>query len=153
MCKIFIRYGTFEYGAMDGAPIRFSRIRPLPCLPFLYATPLEVLKAGSHPFPTFPYTHSYARPQPFVHLFQVVAHFGKPKVVYPPSDCMGQFLLAFLVSPAVTARGQLFEFLLQFGFGFLMNPQVSLSSSHTKGVSKELLSVDTSDVGLFSVYL
>ena len=94
---------------MDGAPITFSGVGPLPCLPSGDATSLQVLEARSHSFPAFPYTHSYATAQPFVRFFQKVAHLGKPKVVHPPSDCIGQFLLALLVAPAVTARCQFFQ--------------------------------------------
>ena len=64
---------------------------------------MEILEACSHPFPTFPYAHAYAAAQPFVGSPQKGAHLGKPKVVYPPSDCIGQFLLALLLTPAVTA--------------------------------------------------
>ena len=91
---------------MSGAPIPFSGVSPLPCLPFCDATSLQILEACSHSFPTFPYTHAYATAQPFVSVPQKGAHLGKPKVIYPPSDCIGQFLLALLVAPTVTARRQ-----------------------------------------------
>ncbi len=150
--QVLIGYGTRQYRAVDGAPIPLSGISPLPCLPFSYATSLQVVEACSHSFPTFPYAHAYPTAQPFVCFFQKVAHIGMPKVVYPPSDCMGQFLLALLVAPAVTARCQLFELRSQFGLGFRMNTQASLSLSHIERVAKELLSVDTADMGLLAVH-
>ena len=137
---------------MNGAPIALSGVSPLPCLPFRDATSLQVLEACPHTFPTFPDTHAYSTAQPFVSFFKKVAHLGKPKVVHPPSDCIGQFLLALLVAPAVTTLCQLLEFGAQFGFGFRMNAQASLSSSHVERVAEELLSVDTAYVGLLSVY-
>ena len=45
------------------------------------------------------YTHAYATTQPFIGFPQKVAHLGKPKVVHPPSDCIGQFLLALRLRP------------------------------------------------------
>ena len=87
---------------MCSAPVTLSGIGPLPCLPFDYATAFKIPEACLHSFPAFPYAHAYAAAQPFVCLFQKAAHLGKPKVVYPPSDCIGQFLLALLVAPAVT---------------------------------------------------
>ena len=87
---------------MDSAPITLSGICPLPCLPFGYATALQVLEACPHSFPAFPYAHAYATAQPFICFFQKAAHLGKPEVVYPPPDCIGQFLLALPVAPAVT---------------------------------------------------
>ncbi len=137
---------------MNGAPIALSGVSPLPCLPFRDATSLQVLEACPHTFPTFPDTHAYSTAQPFVSFFKKVAHLGKPKVVHPPSDCIGQFLLALLVAPAVTTLCQLLEFGAEFGFGFRMNAQASLSSSHVERVAEELLSVDIAYVGLLSVY-
>ena len=137
---------------MDSAPIPFSGVSPLPCLPFCDATSLQILEACSHSFPTFPYTHAYATAQPFVSVPQKGAHLSKPKVIYPPSDCIGQFLLALLVAPAVTARCQLFELRPQFGFGLRMNAQARLSSSHVERVAEVLLSVDTAGGGLLSVH-
>ena len=87
---------------MDCAPVTLSGIGPLPRLPSGDATALEILKACPHSFPAFPYTHAYAAAQPFVCFFKIATHLGKPKVVNPPSDCIGQFLLALLVTPAIT---------------------------------------------------
>ena len=87
---------------MDGAPISLSGVCPLPCLPFGNTASLEIPEACSHSFPTFPYTHAYATAQPFIGSPQKVAHLGKPKVVYPPSDCIGQFLLALLAQILIT---------------------------------------------------
>ena len=137
---------------MCNTPVTLSGIGPLPCLPPGYATPLQVPVACPHPFPAFPYAHSYAAAQPSVCFFQIVAHLGKPKVVHPPSDCIGQFLLALLVTQAVTALCQLLELRTQFGFGFRMNAQASLSSSHVERVAEELLSMDTAYVGLLAVH-
>ena len=72
-------------------------------------------------------------------------------LAYPPSDCVGQFLLALLVAPAVTARRQLSELLSQFGFGFRMNAQASVASSHVERVTEELLSVDAAYMRLLAV--
>lgn len=137
---------------MDGAPITLSGICPLPCLPFGYATPLQVLVACPHPFPTFPYAHAYAAAQPFIGFFQKATHLGKPEVVYPPPDCTGKFLLALLVPPAVAARRQLFELVTQFRLGFRMNAQASLPLSHVERVAEELLSMDTAYVGFTAVH-
>lgn len=63
-------------------------------------------------------------------FFQIVTHLGKPKVVYPPSDCIGQFLLALLVPPAVTAISEYFQLFAQFGLDLRMYVQASPSSSH-----------------------
>ena len=131
---------------MDGAPISLSGVCPLPCLPFGNTASLEIPEACSHSFPTFPYTHAYATAQPFIGSPQKVAHLGKPKVVYPPSDCIGQFLLALLISPAVATRCQFFQLCTQFGFGFRMNAQASLSSSHVERVAEELLPVNAAYV-------
>ena len=117
---------------MDGAPASLSGVSPLPCLPLRYATSLQILEACPHSFPAFPYTHTYATAQPFVSLLQKIAHLGKPKVVHPPSDCIGQFLLALLVAPAVTTLRQLFQLRTEFGLSFRMNTQASLSSSHVE---------------------
>ena len=107
--QVIVGYGSRQYGTMHCAPISFSGISPLPCLPLGNATSLQVLEACPHSFPAFPYTHAYPTAQPLVGFPQKVAHLGKPKVVHPPSDCIGQFLLALLVAPAVTARCQFFQ--------------------------------------------
>ena len=78
-------------------------------MPFGNATSLQIFEACPHSLPTFPYTHTYATAQPFVRFFQKVAHLGKPKVAYPPSDCIAKFLLALLVTPAVAALCQFFQ--------------------------------------------
>lgn len=150
--QILVRYGSCQYRAVDCAPITLPGIRPLPCLPFGYATPLQVLVACPHSFPAFPYTHAYAAAQPFIGFFQKATHLGKPKVVYPPPDCTGKFLLALLVPPAIAARCQLFELIPQFGFGFRMNAQASLSLSQVERVAEELLSMDTAYVGFPAVH-
>ena len=75
-----------------------------------------------------------------------------PKVVNPPSDCIGQFLLALPVPPAVTPFCQLLEFGPEFYFGFRMNAQASLSSSHVERVAEVLLSVDTADVSFLAIH-
>lgn len=137
---------------MDGAPITFSGVGPLPCLPLGNATSLQIPEACPHSFPAFPYTHAYSTAQPFIHFFQKVAHLGKPKIVHPSSDCIGQFLLALLVAPAITARCQFFEFRFQLGFGLRMNAQASLALSHVECVAEELLSVDTADMRFLAVY-
>ena len=82
----------------------------------------------------------------------MVAHLSKPKVVHPPSDCIGKFLLALLVAPAITARCQLFEFGFKLGFGLRMNAQASLSSSHIERVAEVFLSVNTADMRFLTVY-
>ena len=106
--QVLFGYSTCKYGTMNRTPIPLSGVSPLPCLPLRYATSLQILEACPHSFPTFPYTHTYAAAQPFIRLLQKIAHLGKPKVVNPPSDCIGQFLLALLVAPTVTARRQFF---------------------------------------------
>ena len=100
--QVLTGYSTCEYGTMDCAPIALSGVSPLPCLQPRNATSLQVLEACPHSFPTFPYTHAYATAQPFIGFPYKGEHNGKPKVVYPPSDCVGQFLLTLLVSPTVT---------------------------------------------------
>ena len=100
--QIRVGYGSVQKGVRR-TPVTFPGIGPLPCLPFCDATALQVLETCPHSFPAFPYTHAYTTAQPFVCFHQKAAHLGKPKVVYPPSDCIGQFLLALLVAPAITS--------------------------------------------------
>lgn len=98
--QVLVGYASVQKG-MRRAPVALSGDGPLPCLPFGYATALQVLEACPHTFPAFPYTHAYAAAKPFVCFPQKTAHLGKPKVVHSHSDCIGQFLLALTVSPAV----------------------------------------------------
>ena len=137
---------------MHSAPIPFTSVCPLTCLPLRYVTPLQVLEACPHSFPAFPYTHAYATAQPFIGFPQKVAHIGKSKVVHPPSDCIGKFLLALLVAPTITARCHLFKFCFQLGLGLRMNAQASLAPSHIERVSEEFLPMNAAYMRFLAVY-
>ena len=138
---------------MSRTAVTLAAVRPLPRLPLRDAALLQVLEACAHPLPTFPYTHTQVTTQPLVGILQEAAHIGIPKVGHPPSDGLGQYLLAPLITDVPTARGQLFEPFTQLGFRLRMDAQASLSLSCVEGVAEVLLSVHAAYVGLLAIHL
>ena len=83
--EVLICDGSVEDAATCYAPIPQAGVAPLIGLPWAYAALDEVGHSGLWLLPSFPYTHAYAPPQPFVGFSAQSLHIGKVIVADPSS--------------------------------------------------------------------